>query len=184
MQWAEQIRCGNRRAFTELFETYYVPLCQYAYRFIQDEEVREDVVQDLFAWIWERRDDWKPGVSVRAYLYRAIHNRIITCIRKKRFECPLDESGQNTIEVRQLSPFDELQIRELGLAITNIINLLPERRKQILLLRLQHELSYKEISVILNISVNTVDTQIRRALKLLRHRLKPFRTHGYALKAG
>ena len=174
MQWAEQIRNGDAEAFKHLFETYYVPLCEYAFSILKDEDQMEDVVQDVFSWIWKNQARWEPGISVRAYLYRAVHNRVITAIRKKRFEYPLDVQIQNNVKDKRHSQIAEMENQELGQAIKEAIQLLPEKRREILILYLQHNLTYKEIATMLNISVNTVDIQLRRARKLLCQKLKQY----------
>ena len=172
---AEQIRKGDKQAFTELFEAYYVSLCEYAFRMLRDdEEEMEDIVQDLFSWIWKNRERFEPGISVRAYLYRSVYNRVISRIRKKRFESHLDQNCQDHIKADQNNQIEEMQNRELGRAIAEAIQLLPEKRREIIILYLQYELTYKEIASILNISVNTVDIQLRRARKLLCQKLKVY----------
>jgi hypothetical protein len=60
-----EVKDGDRAAFTGLFETYYAPMCAYAFRFVDDHELTKDVVQEVFVWIWQQRNRWKPGVSVR-----------------------------------------------------------------------------------------------------------------------
>ncbi|MEX0686946.1 MAG: RNA polymerase sigma-70 factor [Balneolales bacterium] len=173
LKWVEQIRDGNKSAFTNLFSTYHVPLERYAFRLINKHDQIEDIVQDIFFWIWDHREKWEPRVSVKAYLYRAVHNKILTSLKKKRFECNLEAS---LFDPQQLSQIDEIHSKEINRAIIDAINLLPERRRRILVLSLFHELTYNEIADTLSITVNTVDTQKRRALKLLRTRLKPYIT--------
>jgi len=175
MLWAKEIRNGNKSAFTKLFDSYYEPLCQYAYRYCNgDIEVVEDVVQEVFVRIWQKRDTWNPQIAVRSYLYRSVHNQAITNIRKKRFETPLELNVENSAASHDQSPLENLQNDEIASRLKSAIALLPERRRQILLLRINHDMSYKEIAEMLNISVNTVDTQLRRALKLLRDQLRMF----------
>ena len=172
MLLAQEIKRGNKTAFTDLFDAYYKPLCDYAFRFCNgDTETVEDLVQEVFVRIWERRDSWNPQIAVRAYLYRSVHNQAISNIRKKRFETPMTDGLANSARTTDLSPIDRIHNTEIDHAIRAAINMLPERRREILVLRLLHDMSYKDISGILGISVNTVDTQLRRALKLLRAQL-------------
>lgn len=173
MEWALLIRSGSRSAFTSLFETYYRPLCEYAFRFAGDSEWIEDVVQDVFIRIWEKRSSWSPKVAVRAYLYRSVYHQAINHQRKNRFEVPLNEELEYRLADISESPLKYMMDLEMSHIIRQVIDMLPERRREILVLRLLHELSYKEIGSVLGISVNTVDTQIRRAMKLLRSKLHP-----------
>ena len=183
MQWAEQIRNDNEIAFSNLFDAYYTPLCEYAYRYVKHAETMEDIVQEVFVRIWEKRKQWEPKVSVRAYLYRSVYNEVVTDFRKKRFELPFAELRELDNAVATNSTSSDVQDREIARAIKLAIEMLPARRKEILVLRLVQGLSYKEISVILDISVNTIDTQIRRALKLLRTQLKEFACDNEPLRA-
>lgn len=170
-----QIRNGDQNAFTDLYDVYYQSLCDYGFRFVNDPDLMEDVVQDVFVWIWEKRKYWnpKPGVTIRAYLYRAVHNRVIMKARKKRYECPFDEYTEENILHHQ-PQVDEIENQRIQNAIKESIDLLPEKRREILILSLIQGLTYEEIASILDISVNTVHTQIKRARKLLRNQLKPF----------
>lgn len=175
MHLAEQIQKGDKSAFSHLFDLYYQPLCEYAFRYCNgDAEVMEDIVQEVFVRIWEKRDSWNPKVAVRAYLYRSVHNQAITNIRKKRYETPMKETIESMVVSEEQSPLDILENEEIDVSIKQAIALLPERRREILTLRIIHGLSYKEIAAVLDISVNTVDTQLRRALKLLREKLTIF----------
>ncbi len=174
LDWVEKIRNDDKVAFSSLFETYYLPLCEFAYRYVKQKEVMEDVVQEVFVRIWEKRKKWQPNVSVSAYLYRSVYNQLINDYRKKRFEIVLTEDKQANIQDPVLSPMDQMHYREASKAIKVAIAMLPERRKEIVVLKLIYGFSYKEISTTLGISVNTVDTQVRRARKLLRNQLKHY----------
>jgi len=177
MLWAQEIRNGNAHAFSLLFETYYTPLCDYAFRFCNgNQEHTEDIVQEVFARIWERRVTWEPKVTVKSYLYRSVHNQAISNLRKARHESPMNIVIEETTPATELTPIEEIHNDQLDARIQYAIENLPERRREILTLRMIHELSYKEIADSLQISVNTVDTQLRRALKSLREDLQLFQT--------
>lgn len=177
MVWAEQIRNGNTVAFSTLFDKYYIPLCEYAFRFCNgDQDLTEDVVQEVFARIWERRAGWVPKISVKSYLFRSVHNQAISNLRKAKHETPMNEAVEGSTPATDLTPIEAIHNDELDQRIQRAIKNLPERRREILTLRMIHELSYKEIADTLEISVNTVDTQLRRALKSLREDLRLFQT--------
>src|SRR5688572_15723797 len=72
-----RIRRGDERAFRELFDAYYVPLCRFATTLLGSRDAGEDVVQGLFAKIWEQRATLAVRGSVRSYLYQAVHRRVI-----------------------------------------------------------------------------------------------------------
>jgi RNA polymerase sigma-70 factor (family 1) len=176
MVWAEAIRNGNRLAYGQLYNRYYGPLCDFAWRFCKgNHELVEDVVQEVLFRVWERRHNWMPTVTVKSYLYRSVHNMALTRLRKTRYEilcsdCYFDDSPTDAF-----TPFESMHNTQLMQAIILAVNRLPERRRQILVLRLMHEHSYQEIAELLGISFNTVDTQLRRAQKFLRTQLQEYR---------
>ena len=172
MIWAEQIRNDNCEAFTNLFEEYYQPLCEYTYRFLHDEELIKDIVQNMFLRIWVNRKKWNPRVEVKSYLYRSVYYQFINDSKKKRIYSDYNDVPEKYLTDNDESQLEKIYALEISASIKSAINKLPPRRKQILVLRFMHELSYKDISLILDISINTIDTQIRRALKLLRRDLK------------
>lgn len=175
MHWAAQIQKGNRSAFTNLFDTYYIPLYKKAYSIVNDQDICEDAVQEVFLWIWEQRECWLPSVSVRAYLYRAVYNRLINRIRITRFEYSLDTWSENVTDMKEEKEgLDKYQKKELKEVIKKTLEAIPEKRREILLLNLMHGYTYKEIAEIMGISVNTVNTQIYRARKVLSARLEPY----------
>lgn len=176
LTWASQIRDGNRDAFSKLFYTYYAPLCDYASQYVSEQELVEDIVQEVFIRIWELQEQWEPRISPRSYLYKSVYHQVINEFRKKRFHLSLDEFHNEFVVPDTQNPFSLCQEQQLSSAFQKAVETLPRKRREIILLRLVHELSYKEISSILGISVSTVDTQIRRGLSTLRVHLKDFAT--------
>lgn len=175
VDWVAGIRAGNRAAFADLFQTFHEPLCSYACRFVRSPEVAQDLVQDVFLNIWRLESEWDPKCSVRAYLYRAVRNRTVSYHEHHMIEASHKaEFSQGTSSNAPRTPLEELSYADLAAEIQTAIQELPERRRQIFILNRIHRLTYDEIANALDISVNTVDTQMRRALKSLRER---FRTH-------
>lgn len=165
--WALQIRNGDETAFSLLYKTYYVDLCNYANSKVGDSARAQDFVQDVFTWVWNSREKWHPNESVKAYLVRAVDNRIITCYRKKHFNLLFGNKLYNYNELL-LAHFDEKDNLNHEIeVIRRLIKKLPEKRRKVVLLFLDHGMTYKEISAELGISVNTIDVQLRRARKFL-----------------
>ena len=77
------IQRGDREAFGVLFNQYYTPLCAYAVTILKFTETAEDVVQETFIKLWEARDSFSVEVSLRAYLFRSVHNNCISYIRNQ-----------------------------------------------------------------------------------------------------
>lgn len=172
--FVEKLKEDDGKAFEILFRTYYKELCGYALIYVRNLDVAEGLVQDLFVTIWEKRSSISIHTSFKAYLYRAVKNRCINYNRKVKLENPVNIDEVSDEMLRIPSFLGEIEEKELREALEMAIHALPERRKQIFLLHRQEGLSYPEIAEVLEISVNTVETQIMRALRSLRSHLSRF----------
>ena len=159
------IEDGNRMAFEAIFNRYWDKLYTAAYKAFADEVVSEDVVQEIFIDLWERRNTVEIQ-SLKAYLYQSVRNKVAKHIRKTRFtvvhEMAMEECAQED-SAQQLLEFEELQKM-----IDQSLEKLPERCKEVFQLSRQEQLSNKEIATRLDISIRTVETHISYALKHLR----------------
>ena len=172
-KWIRDIRDGNRGAFEKMFYAYYADLCVFAAQYLVSEHQARDVVQDVFLEIWETRAQWTIHTSLKAYLYQAVRNRALNKGRrsdaKREAEVQIERTGR-TVQRRTAS--DRLQYDELSEAIQRAIAQLPERRRMVFLLHRRHGFTYAEIAEIMDITVQTVETQMGRALKFLRERVR------------
>lgn len=164
------IRNGNRDAFRAVFHQCYADLCQYAFTVLKDMDEAEDVVQATFIKIWEKRETLNVQHTVRAYLYKAVYNQCINLLDHRKIKLKHQEYGAHEIkgQVQQPEVFPE----ELEGHIKAVIDELPEQCRRIFMLSRYEELRYAEIAQRLNISVNTIENQISKALKILRSKLK------------
>lgn len=162
----QKIQSGDTDAFTYFFRKYYEPLYQFCGRFIEDPQTAENIVQDLFVKLWTNRKDCQIKTSVKSYLYTAIKNHSLNYLKQTKkiisFEA---ESNWHTNSVG--SPEVELMNNEIYTQIHKAINELPQRCRQIYLMKKYDDLTYHEIADILDVSTNTVKTQMKRAMKLL-----------------
>lgn len=160
----------NVRNFENTFRDYYPSLVAFANKQIQDLDASEDLVQELFVYLYERRDQVVVDGSIKSYLFKAIFNRCKSHQRKlivhEKYEQSLKDSEMN--EFRDLLTETEMEQR-----VYHEINKLPDRCKEIFKLSRFEDLSNEEISKKLNISKRTVETQISKALKTLRSSLDP-----------
>ncbi len=167
------IRRGDSKSFDLLFDSYYERLCNYVTSIIQNNEVAEDIVQDLFANIWVNRKKMSVRVSFKSYLFRSSYNASLDYLKRLKVE------NKYQADISEQSPpsfNDSLEFLELLESMEESIEELPEQCKIIFKLSRFEQLKYKEIAQKLSISENTVDTQIRRALKKLREDFKDYLT--------
>lgn len=151
--------------FSDLYLTYYSKLVRFAKEFVQHEEDAENITQDVFTDLWEKRDFITHIDNMNAYLFRLVRNRCLDYLRHKLSE-------QRYMESLQLSCEEEaVEDHDTEILIRAAINSLPQRCRDIFLLSRVEGLKYREISEHLGISVNTVECQMGIALKKLRMKL-------------
>lgn len=161
-------------AFEEVFKANYKSLHAYSFTITREEAAAEEIVQNVFYKLWDRAGSLSIEGSVRAYLYRAVHNESLNHLKhlKVRREHQLhivhrmDQSAENTSR--------KIQVKELEKKIQQALNELPEQCRTVFQLSRFEELRYREIADRLNISVKTVENQMGKALKLLRLKLVEF----------
>jgi len=153
------------------FETFYVDLCEYVLRLVGSAEVAEDIVQDLFLYLWDTR---RPRDDVRLtgpYLYVAARHRALKHLRHRHVVSEWMKRARREEPRGTDTPEDVYAGRELRAAIDQAVDALPARCREIFLLRRRDQLSYQAIAKRLGVSLGTVKSQIWRATVLLKENL-------------
>lgn len=168
----KRIKKSDQRAFEALFRTYYPFLCLYATRLIKDAAAAEEIVQELFIRLWEKRTDVDIETSVKNYLFRAVKNYCLNHIKHIKVKDEYFRKIQLHHNIEQSVDFewdtDLMQKIEEGIAS------LPEKRREIFKLSRLEGLKYREIADRLNVSIKTVETQMGIAIKTLRIKLRDY----------
>ena len=134
-QLITELREGREKAFTQVFRMYYGPLLNYAGRILKDVELANDVVQECFCRLYERRKEIKRGFQVRPYLYRSVYNSCMDAIKHQKVESNyinqelLDFYFSKVVETPEAE--QALLDEDLKGAIQDAINKLPERCREI-----------------------------------------------------
>lgn len=166
--------------FSELYITYYSKLVRFAREYVILEEDAENITQDVFTDMWEKRSSIDLIENMNAYLFRLVRNRCLDHLKHKAFEQRYIEHTQTSFEIelnlklQSLDRFDICNIsegNETEVLIRKAVNSLPERCRDIFMLSRVEGLKYREISERLGISINTVECQMSIALKKLRGKL-------------
>jgi RNA polymerase sigma-70 factor, ECF subfamily len=165
--------------FSKLYSDYYVLLCTVADQYLKDKYLAEEIVGDIFLNFWEKYNDITIISSVKAYLIRAVQNRCVNYLEHLKVEQKLKQKIEAESTWLGLTESDNYPLgclyeKELDSLIRKAMTSLPEQCRKIFLLSRDEELTYEEISQALNISVNTVKTQIKIALVKLREWLKDY----------
>jgi RNA polymerase sigma-70 factor (ECF subfamily) len=170
----------DEAAFDALVRAYAAPLCEYASRLLPTPADAEEIVQELFARIWVRRDSW-DAVDPIPYLFSAVRN----LARNHHRNAGVRVAWVRAAGVRLAhecataeSPAEVVEQAELARAASEAIARLSEQQRLAFTLSRHHGLTYAEIARALGVSIKTVETQMGRALKVLRMRLAVHLTHG------
>ncbi|GAB2764136.1 RNA polymerase sigma-70 factor [Rhabdobacter roseus] len=173
------IQEGDYLAFRELFTRHYRPLCTYAMRVVAIREIAEEVVADVFVKLWKNREQIEVHTSFKAYMYRAVRNQALDYLKLRshrlRERDSLDTVQWSTTHADHFTPLEECSFNEFYDRVEGCISDLPRQCQVIFRLSREEGLRYREIAERLNISVKTVETQMGRALKVLRERVPEHR---------
>ena len=161
---------GDKKAYEFLFREYYAALCHYAERYLKDQSLAEDVVAQVFCNLFIKRKELVIQ-SIQPYLFFSVRNSALNQLRSRKNKTEIEESS----ELHVLTGYDlkandfisPILHREAEKLLDDAINTLPPQCKEIFLLSRNERLSHKEIAIKMGISVNTVETQMSRAIKKL-----------------
>ena len=172
-------RKDNAMEFSEIYLSFYSKLVRFATVYVVYEEDAENIVQDLFLGLWESKDSLKCIENINAYMYKLTKNKCLDHLKHQMVKDRFIVSTQSlyeqeiSLKLQSLDNFDvELASEErVEKIVTKAIDSLPPKCREIFIFSRYDGLKYKEISDKLNISVNTVETQMCIALKKLRNTL-------------
>ncbi|MHB1095683.1 MAG: RNA polymerase sigma-70 factor [Gemmatimonadaceae bacterium] len=168
------LRSGDVAAFERVYRSYVVALCQLADSYVRSRDAAEDIVQELFTWLWANRHDFQPAHGLRAYLFGAVRNRALNALR--------DEATATRVSATHSSPATrtagaadaKLMATDLEKAIQAAVEGMPPRCREVFVLLRTQALTYAEVAVVLGIAPKTVEVHMGRALAILRARLGPW----------
>src|SRR5690606_16169133 len=141
-----------------IFRTHYVPLCNYAFTFVADRDMAEEIVQGTFLYLWEKREAMEIHSSLKSYLYTSVRNRCLNEIKRRKVRQQHINRELLSADTSSESVSEEIAALEL------------EERIQLAF----EELKYAEIAEHLSISVKTVENHMGKALRIMREQLKEY----------
>ena len=164
----------DAQAIDRLFHEHYEGLSRYAFSILKEQGAAEDVVQQLFITLWEKRDDLEISKDPRAYLYRSTYNRCLNEVKRvKRKGIHTDAAEEYGLASDDDASGCVLG-KELEERIETALQTLPEKCGEVFRMSRFKELSYKEIAEKLDISTKTVENHMGKALRLMREELKDY----------
>lgn len=165
------IKKGDTGSFNKLYDLYSVRLLNFSLLYLDSKEEAEEVVQDVFCKIWENRHKLDEKYSLNGYIFRITKNLVLNKLRKRINE-PSGYVSIGSCGIHHNKTENDILFNEMEQLLEDAIEALPPRRQLIFKLSRQKGLSNQEIADYLNISVNTVEGQIRKAIKYLRTYIK------------
>ena len=174
-KWVKGMNQGDIKAFESIYKCYYSQLSYFLMRYLDSENTIEDVIQNVFYNIWQNRTTLEPRGTLKSYLFSAVRNQALTQLKSERKFDRITEELKDVEQEKERNANRLFEIDELREAYQKAVAKLPKKRRHIFLMHRQENLTYKEISEVLNISIKTVETQMSRSLKFLAESLSEFR---------
>jgi RNA polymerase sigma-70 factor (ECF subfamily) len=175
-QLLDALHVGDARAFEVIFRRYAAALCDFAFSYVRARETAEEIVQDLFCWVWEQRFTVEMPHGMRPWLFLAVRNRSLNALRNRRVELSIHEHLSRDAHLAPPPPLPdgEASARELARAAARIMAAMPPRCREAYVLIRQQQLSYAEAAQVMGIAAKTVEVHMTRATAILRAGLAPW----------
>jgi len=166
------LRESDHAAYTEIYTRYFYLLYTHAYKKLRDEDQAKDLIQDLFATLWFKREIDLPSHNLTGYLFTAVRNKIFDLFAHQQVASKYIDSLKDYLNIHASTPTDHL-VREnqLKAYIEKEIQALPPKMKRIFEMSRKENLSHKEIAEKTGTTENNISTQITSALRILRTKL-------------
>lgn len=168
-EYQQLVAEGNEQAFEKIYNYYHKKLTAFSRNYTKSKELAEEVVEDVFVKLWCNRENVTQIQSLNVYLYTAVKHQSLNTLSQeaRRLVTKLLVVSEYDVHSETNSPHDLLVTSELMQSVQSAVESLPPRCKLIFQLVREDQLRYKEVSEILNISVNTIDAQMAIAVKRL-----------------
>lgn len=164
----QALKRGNTDAYTFLVDTYHQKLCVYAFNLSHNHDNAEDIVQNVFLRVWQKRDKLKDDFVIQSFLYKSVYNEFIDLYRKEKSTMALEKIYIEALDVVINHEDDDNGLEGLITLVKNEIQNLPPKCKQTFLLSKQDGLTNVEIAEYLDLSIKTVEAQITKAFSIIR----------------
>lgn len=167
-----RLKQDDERAFDALFRHYSALVYRFAYSYLKSRPAAEEIVQECFIKIWEKREQLRDDVPLKGYLFTTAHHAVLNELRRDQHHLRLQ--GQ-VAAASPASVANEAEYQEMEALYLAALDRLPPKQREVFVLSRQQGLSYPEIAERQGVSVKTVEAHIMKALKTLR---KYFNLHG------
>lgn len=165
------LKQGDHTAYTEIFMRYNRLLYGHAYKRLRNKEESQDVVQEVFTMLWNKREHLEVSSNLAGYLYMSVRNKIYNLLSHQKVESEYIVSLQNYLNEEYAITDYLIREKQLQEIIDQEMQALPPRMREVFELSRKKYLSHKEIAEEMGISESTVTDQVKKALKILKPRI-------------
>lgn len=166
------ININNEKTFEGIFKAHYESLVFFALKYVNDEAVAEELVQEMFSNLWIKSETLFIKTSLKSYLYGAVRNACLNYLKHEKIKqahAAYEMQHQSSVVNDDFLEFDELQDK-----INAAFDKMPEKCRQMFEMNRYEGKRYQEIADELDVSIKTVENQMGKALKILRNELKDY----------
>ena len=157
-----------------IYDTEFKKLMIQDFRIVNKQDVAEDIVQECFIKLWQKRNDISTDISIATYIKKMVRNRCLDYLRKNKIRT-VEVNDNLNIEIEENANEVRFEKNEkLQRKIQSTLNSLPEKCRQVFVLAKYEKFTYKQISEKLEIAPKTVEAHMSKALKSFRTNLKQF----------
>lgn len=172
---------GNEKAFIQLYDTYKDVIYAYSLKLLKSQANAEEILQDVFMKVWQKRETLDTSLSFKSYLYTIARNKCFDFLEKAANNSKLRE----TLFYQSQKSFVPADLKLIESDFEKIkeqaYNTLPDKRREIFVLSRENGMTYDEIGEQLGISTSTVKTQMSKALESMRSFLQEHRDVSFAV---
>lgn len=169
-----QINTGNELVFEKVFKQYFKTLQNYAYTILNDLDVAEEMVQNVFLKIWEKREKLPQDANIGSYLYKSVYHESLNWLRHEKVKLSHQQHTFYSMKDETDNAADRIKMKQLEEHLQKALNDLPQQCRTIFQMSRFDEMRYREIANELGISIKTVENQMGKALRLMRLKLVEF----------
>lgn len=170
----DRFKAGDQSAYEMIFRFYYPGLVLFAAQYVMYEEDAEEIVQDFFVRIWQKRDQVNQTGTLKPYFFTSIKNSSLNFLYKQKHQDKLIQKIVKISENNLLYQPDVFVMSDLQDAIRKAVNSLPPKCREVFILSRINGLKNEDIANKLNLSKRTVETHVSNGLKQLRIELKDY----------
>lgn len=176
-QLVARIKEGDESALESLVARHFGSVYDFTFRLVLDRALAEDITQESFVKMWKHLDSYDTNRNFKTWMFRIAHNTTIDWLRKRKhkvfsdFDTEEGDDFESTVKDETPLPDELFERKEVAQSLEKALLDIPMSAREILLLRLRENLTFEEVATALDKPVNTVKSQYRRALILLRKHL-------------